>query len=408
MRALFLHNNFPAQFGPLASHMAARGHEIVFGTQREDVTPPAGVRIAQYKPHRDLQEGVHPYTAAFEKAVLNGQAAARMGLQLKRQGFSPDVIVAHSGWGPGFYMKDVWPDAKLVGYFEWYYQPNGPDVAFLSDTPQSEDELLRTRSRNAPILMDLGHGDWGICPTRWQASQFPELFQSRMTVQHDGVDTELYAPIEGAKLRLPSLDLSDAAEIVTYVARGMEPYRGFPSFMAAMETLQKARPQTHVVIVGADRVAYGKQPKDGKSYKTRALEDLELDPARTHFTGLLPRGQYRSVLQASSVHVYLTAPFVLSWSMMEAMSAGCLLIASDTAPVRELIEDGRNGLLVDFFDTDAIAARVGEALDAGSAMAPLRRAGRETIIRSYDARRLLKQRRLLIESVAEGLIPRGS
>ena len=403
MRVLFLHNNFPAQFGAIGQFMAQAGAEVVFGTQREEAALP-GLKTAQYKPHREVREGVHPYTASFEKAVLNGQAVARMGLGLKKKGFTPDVVVAHSGWGPGLYVKDVWPDTKLLGYFEWYYRPNGPDVAFLSEAEPTEDELLRARSRNAAILMDLAHGDWALCPTEWQAEQFPQVFRSKMTVQHDGVDTDAHAPAPGAKLRLPELDLSDAAEIVTYVARGMEPYRGFPSFMGAVARLQKDRPQTHVVIVGADRVAYGRQLEGDETYKSKALKELDLDLDRTHFTGLLPRDQYRAVLQASSVHVYLTAPFVLSWSMMEAMSAGCLLVASDTPPVRELIDDGVHGLLVDFFDEAAIAARIGEALDGPDKFAPLREAARARIVERYAARDILVQRKLLIESVASGLI----
>jgi len=403
MRVLFLHNNFPAQFGQIGQYMARAGHEVVFGTQRQNVSL-AGIKVAHYSPHRQVQEGAHPYSAGFEKAVLTGQAVARMAIGLKRRGFAPDVVVAHSGWGPGLYVKDIWPDAKLLGYFEWYYRPHGPDVAFLSEAPPTEDELLRARTRNAPILMDLTHGDWGLCPTAWQAEQFPSLFRSKITVQHDGVDTAAYAPAPGARLRLPELDLSHVDELVTYVARGMEPYRGFPSFMAALEKVLKARPNAHAVIVGADRVAYGKQPEDGKSYKTRALEELDLDLDRVHFTGLLPRDQYRQVLQASSAHVYLTAPFVLSWSMMEAMSAGCLLVASDTAPVRELIEDGRTGLLVDFFDIDAIAARICEALERPEAFAEIRAAARARICEQYAAERLLAERKLLIESVAAGLM----
>ncbi|MEL7027605.1 MAG: hypothetical protein AAGL49_00005 [Pseudomonadota bacterium] len=190
MRVLFLHNNFPAQFGQIGQYLSRAGAEVVFGTQREN-SALEGIKVAHYKPHREVKEGVHPYSAGFEKAVLAGQAVARMGLGLKKQGFSPDVVVAHSGWGPGFYVKDVWPDARLLGYFEWYYRPHGPDVAFLSDEPPSEDDLLRARSRNAPILMDLVHGDWGLCPTEWQASQFPPLLRSKMTVQHDGVDVTL-------------------------------------------------------------------------------------------------------------------------------------------------------------------------------------------------------------------------
>ncbi len=400
LRILFLHNNFPAQFGFLGQHMARRGHDVWFGTARENSQLP-GIKTAFYKPHRAVTEKIHPYAVNFENAVLHGQAVARMALALKDKGLDPDMVVAHSGWGPGLYAKDVWPRSKYVGYFEWYYTAPGPDVTFLnrSDEPESEDSRLRGRSRNAAILMDLANCEVGICPTRFQRDQFPDFFHRKLAVQHDGVDTDTYAPQEGARLVLPDLDLSGESEIITYVARGMEPYRGFPQFMEALAKLQKRRPNAHAVIVGQDRVAYGKQPKDGRSYKTRALETLDLDPARTHFTGLIPRDQYRAVLQASSVHVYLTVPFVLSWSMIEAMSTGCLLLASDTEPVREVVEDGKNGLLVDFWDTDAIADRLEAVLADPAAHAPVRAAARETALARYSARETWPRLERLFEDV---------
>ena len=385
MRILFLHDNFPAQFGPIGEHLARKGWHVAFGTQREGSKSPL-ITTFNYKPHREITKGVHPYAATFEKAAINGQAAARSCLALKAKGFTPDVMMAHSGWGPGMYLKDVWPDARYIGYFEWYYQQIGPDVAFMSDeAPQSEDQLLRTRGRNAPILTDLAACDFGLVPTEYQKSQFPAGIGDRLKVMHDGVDVATYAPREGAKLVLPGLDLSDAREIVTYVARGMEPYRGFPEFMAAASEVMRRRPDAHVVVVGEDRVAYGRKLKEGDSWKKRALEQHSYDPVRLHFTGLIPRDQYLKVLQASSVHVYLTVPFVLSWSMMEAMSAGCLVLGSDVDPVRELIEDGKNGVLVDFHNVQQIARAIIRALESPEKYAPIRAAARATIVERYSA-----------------------
>ncbi|MEM8988596.1 MAG: glycosyltransferase [Pseudomonadota bacterium] len=402
MDILFLHDNFPAQFGRLGQYLNRAGWRVRFATRREGVAMD-GVEVVPYKPHREVTKDIHPYAGAFEKAVLNGQAAARAALALKDKGVRPDLIVAHSGWGPGFYMKDVWPDAKLVGYYEWYYNSPGPDVAFLNDDAPGDHDRLRARSRNAPILMDLAHGDAGLCPTNWQQAQFPPLFRDKLAVHHDGVDTAYFAPKPGARLKLPNLDLSQADEIITYVARGMEPYRGFPQFMEALAHVQKMRPGAHGVIVGADRIAYGAALPEGESYKTRALETLDLDPARTHFTGLLPRDQYRAVLQASSVHIYLTVPFVLSWSMMEAMSAGCLLIASDTSPVREVVSDGKTGLLTDFFDTKALAEKIADALEAPEAYRGIRAAARQTISEHYAVTKLFPQKKAFLEAVAAGL-----
>ncbi|MCA8889231.1 MAG: glycosyltransferase [Parvularculaceae bacterium] len=387
MRILFLHDNFPAQFGPIGEYLSSKGWDVYFGTKRAGASS-ASMKVFQYKAHREITKGVHPYAANFEKAAINGQGAARACLQLKSKGFTPDVMVAHSGWGPGMYLKDVWPDARYFAYLEWYYNPVGPDTAFMTEKPPSEDELLRTRGRNASILTDLAACDMGICPTRWQRDQFPEMFHPKLTVMHDGVNTDVYAPTLGTGLVLPGLDLSHAKEIVTYVARGMEPYRGFPQFMAAAAKLQKMRPEAHIVIVGEDRVAYGRKLPEGETYKKRALAEHSFDLTRLHFTGLIPRDQYLRVLQASSVHVYLTVPFVLSWSMMEAMSAGCLLVASDTDPVTELIEDGKNGVLVDFHNVQATARAVLRVLEAPTKHAPLRAAARQTIIDRYSAQEI--------------------
>lgn len=398
MRILFLHDNFPAQFGPLAEYLAARGWDVWFGTQRGRAVK--GMNVFNYTPHREATKGVHQYAATFEKAVINGQAAARSFHQLKKsKGLSPDIIMAHSGWGPGMFAKDVWPDAKYVGYFEWFYQPNGPDVVFLNQKEQDADDQLRARGRNAPILIDLAACDVGICPTRWQKSQFPAIFDRHLTVMHDGIDTASCAPAPGKKLSLPGLDLAAGDEVVTYVARGMEPYRGFPQFMAAASEIQKMRPNAHIVVVGEDRVAYGKKLPEGESFLKKALADNEFDQSRLHITGRLSRAQFIEVLQISSVHIYLTAPFVLSWSMMEAMSAGCLILGSDTEPVRELVEHGANGLLADFYDVEGIAKRAAEILASPAEFAPLRAAARQTILDRYAMTDILPRKESLLTSL---------
>ncbi|MEO1330061.1 MAG: glycosyltransferase [Pseudomonadota bacterium] len=408
MRILFLHNNFPAQFGHVGAFLAKQGWDVVWGTAREGAfTSYQGGRIVRYKPHREPSKETHPYAVSWERAVLHGQAVARAGLKLKQSGFSPDLVVAHTGWGPGLYVKEIWPDTKFIGYFEWYYSREAPDVAYLNPdkTRDFSDADLSSRSRNAQILMDLANSEIGLVPTAFQKSTFPRKFDDVLHVQHDGIDTDAHRPRAADAPRgliLPNLDLSGADEIITYVARGMEPYRGFTQFMAALEQIQKRRPNAHAVIVGEDRVAYGAQPKDGKSFKTRALEEHDLDLARTHFTGLLPRDQYQEVLRASSVHVYLTVPFVLSWSMMEAMATGCLLVASDTPPVREYLEHGRNGLLVDFHDRDAQVETICDALDRQADHAPLRVAARETILDGLSFDDILPAKQRLFETVANG------
>lgn len=407
MRILFLHPNFPAQFRHLASVLARDpDHQVLFGTKCQVGSIP-GVKKILYKPSRDVRKEIHHYLQSAEGAVLEGQAAYRMAVQLKAQGFIPDVIFGHSGWGSTMFMKDVFPNTPLLCYFEWFNNAHGSDSDFNPEFPLSVDRELRIRVRNAPILLDLYSADMGITPTQWQHHQFPKEYHNKIKVHHDGIDTDFFKPNLGAKLVMPQLhlDLSQVDELVTYVARGMEPYRGFPQFLEAVALLQKRRPNCHVIVVGADRIAYGSALPNGKTYKGIMLEKLceDLDLTRIHFTGMLPYYQYLQVLQASSVHVYLTVPFVLSWSMLEAMSAGCILIASSTAPVKEVIEDGINGLLVDFFSPQQIAERIEEVLNNPTHLNDLRAKARETVEERYSLKKLIPEKvEILLSIVNKG------
>ncbi len=391
MRIVFLHSNFPAQFVHLAAALARNpANQVIFITAREEGGIP-GVKKIIYQKHREVNRGTHNYLQSFENAVLQGQAVYRELMKLKAEGFVPDIVYGHSGWGLPLFVKDVFPTARLVCLFEWYYRAHGTDADFDPSQPLSVDDELRIRIKNSPILVDLDSCDWGISPTYWQHRQFPLEFQPKLSVIHDGIDTDFIRPAAGAKLVLPDigLDLSAAGEIVTYVARGMEPYRGFPQFIEAARLITEARPGCHVVIVGADRVAYGRSLPEGRTYKQEMLEKVPLDQERVHFTGLLPKVDYLKVLQASSAHVYLTRPFVLSWSMIEAMAAGCVVVASDTQPVTEVITDSVNGLLTEFFAPDKIAARVAEVLDRPDDYRDLRVKARQTVLDRYDLRKLL-------------------
>ncbi|MBF2020676.1 MAG: glycosyltransferase family 4 protein [Hydrococcus sp. C42_A2020_068] len=391
MKILFLHPNFPAQFRHLAVALAQdKQNQVVFGTTRKEGQL-AGVYKAVYSPSREVRPETHHYVRTLENAVLQGQAVYRMAEQLKAQGFVPDVVYGHSGWGPTLFIKDVFPESQLLCYFEWFYHARGSDADFDPSEPLTPDDVARIRIKNSPILVDLYSCDRGLSPTNWQRQQFPPEYQSKITVLHDGIDTAFFQPKPGAKLVLSAInsDLSHAEEIITYVARGMEPYRGFPQFMEAIALLQQRRPHCHVVVVGEDRVAYGRALPDAKTYKQLMLEKLPLDLSRLHFTGLLAYSQYLKVLQASSVHIYLTRPFVLSWSMLEAMATGCLLVASDTPPVSEVVRDGVNGLLVNFFSPQEICDRVEEALDNLEKMSPIRTKARETILENYALSKLL-------------------
>jgi glycosyltransferase involved in cell wall biosynthesis len=391
MKILFLHSNFPAQFRHLAEDLGRdRRNRVLFGTTRQEGQLP-GVYKFIYTPLRKPHHETHHYVKPLENAVLQGQAVFRELDKLKADGFLPDVVYGHSGWGPTLFIKDIFPQAKLLCYFEWFYRDKGSDVGFDAAEPVTHDDRLRIRIKNTPILTDLYSCDAGLCPTFWQKNQFPKEYHYKLNVLHDGIDTEYFYPQKGTKLLLPSigLDLSDVKEIVTYVSRGMEPYRGFPQFMESVYLLQKRRKDCHVVVVGEDRVAYGRQLPDGKTFKQMMLGKFDFDLSRLHFTGRLSYPQYLQVLRASSAHVYLTRPFVLSWSMLEAMSTGCLVIASDTPPVKEVIHDGENGLLVDFFSPEDIVGKIEDALDNPDLMEKLRINARNTILEKYRLSALL-------------------
>ncbi|MEM8827987.1 MAG: glycosyltransferase family 4 protein [Cyanobacteria bacterium P01_G01_bin.19] len=393
MKILFLHPNFPAQFRHLASMLGQdKQNTVVFATNRREGNI-AGVNKVIYEKSRTARPETHHYVRPLENAVLEAQGVYRVAQKLKDQGFYPDIVYGHSGWGPTLFMKDLFPKATLLCYFEWFYNAYGSDASFDPSDPINADDEARIRIKNAPILLDLATCDRGLSPTAWQRAQFPKEFHSKIKVHHDGIDTGYFKPVPNAKLLLPriNLDLTGVDEIVTYVARGMEPYRGFPQLIETISLLQKKRPQCHFVIVGKNRVAYGKSLPDGKTYKEAMLEKFPLDMNRVHFTDLLPYDEYLQVLQASSAHIYLTRPFVLSWSMLEALSTGCVIVASDTAPVTEVIKNNFNGLLVNFFNPQQVCDRVIEALDNPDRMAEIRINARETILKSYDLANLLPQ-----------------
>ena len=403
MRILFIHPNFPAQFRHLAVALAQnKENQVVFATMREAGSLP-GVAKVLYKPSRQASPQTHHYLQNLENSVLQGQAIYRLADQLKAQNFIPDVVYGHSGWGPTLFIKDAFPQTTLLCYFEWFYHARGTDADFDPTDPLSTDSQVKIRVKNASILIDLYSCDAGLSPTHWQRQQFPPEYQTKISVCHDGIDTRYFSPKPEAKLALPriNLDLSQAKELVTYVARGMEPYRGFPQLIETLMLLQQRRPECHAVIVGDDRVAYGKSLPEGQTYKQLMLEKFDLDLARIHFSGLLPYREYLQVLQASDVHIYFTRPFVLSWSLLEALSTGCLVVASDTPPVREVITNEENGLLVDFFSPETFTERICQVLDKPKDFQPLRDKARQTIQDSYDLAQLLPRHLKWVESASQ-------
>ena len=281
------------------------------------------------------------------------------------KGWIPDWILNHVGFGNGLYLSDAFPEAKRIGLFEWFYRSVGADVDFLRQAPVEPDRALRLRTWNAQTLLELADCDLGVVPTHWQLQQFPPHVASRLKVIHEGIDVEALGALQRGLVQRPDVLPQDPEiEVLTYVSRGFEEYRGFPQAMQAIAMLQKRRPNLHALIVGADVVAYGARRSDGLSWGDWAKQDLDLDPARTHWMGSLQTEAYKQVLACSDVHFYLTVPFVLSWSLLEAMAAGCCIVASDTAPVREVLTDGDTGVLVDFFSSEHQANAIDSLLDS--------------------------------------------
>ena len=401
VRVLFTHVNFPAQFRNMASYLGRNpDDEVVFLTheERSDWNMP-GVRKVVFASDMNAADPMGGLLGNSGNAARHAAAAMRAAARLRSEGYVPHVICGHSGWGPTMFLRDVFPEAAFVGYFEWFYGIDSADMRF-SGNPPTLQSRTSVRVNNLPILADLLGCDVGISPTRWQLEQFPVEFRSKISVIHDGLDTEFFSPDPAARMTLPGLDLSGATEIVTYATRGMEPYRGFPQFLEAAVEVVRRRPQCHVVIGGEDRCCYGSPPEPGKTWKQVLVERLQPDPERIHFVGTLPYGHYRTLLRASSVHVYLTRPFVLSWSFLEALSCGCLVVASDTEPVRETAIDGHNALLVDFHSSRAIADRIVEALENREGLAGVRRQARQTVLDRYDLQKLLPLQLELLRSVS--------
>jgi len=385
MKVLFIHQTFPGQFGHAARCLAGSGHEVTAIRQAGGASI-SGIRRIDYSPLWDSHAGLQA-AREFEEASLNGLAVAQTCERLKASGFVPDLVIGHCGWGETLFVKDVWPKAPVLGYFEFYYRARDGDADFDPEfaIPQEDQRLLRLR--NAVNWLALEASDWGQTPTRWQFSRYPATFRRRMTVAHEGVDTALIKPNADARVWLAGgVSLGADDEVITYCARNLEPYRGFHVFMRALPRILARAPRARALIVGGDGVSYGKPPEGLGSWREKLLAEVgsDLDLSRVHFLGAVPFAVYLSILQLSSAHVYLTYPFVLSWSLVEALSAGCYVIASNTPPVREVLRDGVNGRLFDFFAVEELADHVLEALEKPAKTLAARRAARQSAIRAFD------------------------
>lgn len=367
-----------------------KNNRVVFITNNVNTPTYDNIEKIVYPLRRKVPDNCHRYLRFYEEAIIHGQSAAGDLLALQQQGFKPDIIVGHS-WGNSMFVKDIYPDVPYVAYVEWYYNYVNSDVDFVSEVTDVNQKASLI-CKNSHILQDLVRCDYAITPTNWQKSQVPEIFRDKINVIHEGIDTDYCKPDDKATFKIPDKDivLTKDDEILTYATRGMEEYRGFPEFMHAASILMKQRPNLKVVVAGEDRVCYGKKIANS-TFKTEMLKKYEFDTDRLFFVGSLAYKDYVNLLQVSSAHVYLTYPFVLSWSFLEAMSTGCVIIASDTQPVKEVMQDNVNGLLVNFYDIDAIVNKVNEVLDNRGKYTELTHNARQTVIDNYNLKDMIKK-----------------
>lgn len=397
---LFIHQNYPGQYRRLSQHLLGLPEFRIAAIGQKHAPGLPGVMLANYQYDKPQGKSDNPYIRELDNASFNGIGVLSALDLLRKNDFTPDIVFAHPAWGESTYIKDALPKVPLIHFCEFFYRYEGADCNFDPEFPLGGGEIetrMRVRQRNALHLLNIHACDLGVAPTRWQKSVFPDEYQHKIRVLHEGIDVEaLRAPAQ------PSFTLPDGRvltrddEVVTYVARNLEPYRGFHVFMRAVQEIQRRRPNCHVLLAGGDDVSYGRRLPGNETWRERMLKEVSIDPSRTHFLGTVPYEQYKALLHVSSAHVYLTYPFVLSWSMLESMAAGCLLIGSDTAPVREILADRKNGLLVDFFSPTQIADRVDEVLEHPNRMAAIRQAAQQHVAHRYHVRDAIAAYRALI------------
>lgn len=378
---LFIHPNFPGQFGPMLSRLAKDPTiECVFLSNNASGLH-GGVRCIPFQPKSGATAATHYCSRTFENSIWSAHAVyeACQAAQL-----NPSVIIAHSGFGSSVFLKELYR-CPIINLFEYFYHARHNDMGFRPDFPSSELDRLRTHGRNAMILMDLNACTRGYAPTAWQKSLFPAEWSSKLDVLHDGIEMDQWTR-RSVPRRIADEAIDQDTRIVTYVARGLESMRGFDIFMRVANRIAREMPNVLFVVVGSDRVCYGNDLNHikTKTFREHVIQTVGPDLSRFRFLGMVPRTTLVDLWSLSDLHLYLTVPFVLSWSLLNALACECPVLASDVAPVREIIRHGETGLLGDFFDVDGLANQALAVLQDPASYRVLGQAGRGLIDAEYS------------------------
>ncbi len=385
---LFIHQNMPGQYRELAPWLSAQGHEVVFLTQRDPAPKIEGIRNVIYKPRHSAGKSAYPLTRYLEDCHGAGHQVALECRKLAAAGFTPDIVLGHVGWGEMTFLRQVWADVPIIGYFEYYYLSDGGVVGFDPEFPPNEGSEFIMHARNGINYSNIATCTRGQTPTHWQHQTFPKNLQDKIYVAHDGIRTDRLGPNPDVSLTLGRLDrpLTRKDEVFTFVSRNMEPTRGFHKFARALPQILENRPNARALIVGGNGVSYGRESTAVGGYRGEMEAELgdRIDWDRVHFLGRLPYADYLRVTQLGRCAIHLSYPFVLSWSVLESMAMEALMIASDTAPIREVIEHNKTGLLVDFHDHEALAEQVTKVLSRPEEFAHIGPAARRHVVQHYD------------------------
>ena len=391
LNILFVHQNFPGQFKHLAPALARRDHSVKALRQAQKGLPYAtqGVVLEKWRTSRGTCLDAHPWAHDTETKLIRGEAAAAAADKLRRNGWHPDLIVGHPGWGEMLFLHHIWPQVPQLHFLEFFYRSAGLDAGFDPEFSLADwRAAARVTAKAGPSLLGLENMTAALSPTNFQASTYPAWARDRIEVIHDGINTSHVAPNPSAHLRLSRKgpDIYYGDPVLTFVNRNLEPYRGYHRFMRALPWIQQRCPKAITVIVGGHGVSYGAAAPEGQSWKDLILQEVKdhLDLSRVFFIDKLAYGDYLRLLQTSACHVYFTYPFVLGWSCLEAMAAGALVVGSATPPVKEVISDGDNGLLVDFFDQQGLVETVSQALNNPERFSQIRKAARISVVNRFD------------------------